>query len=84
MIYGEIVQRWRLAQGAVLRKWPHKSGGNTLEHISTDTNVFKSVDGPSSAACKLSWERPQSLRGFDAHRSTFFNEGLITFSGACV
>ena len=26
MIYGELVQRWRLAQGAVLRKWPHKSG----------------------------------------------------------
>ncbi|EIE23428.1 hypothetical protein COCSUDRAFT_53335 [Coccomyxa subellipsoidea C-169] len=25
MIYGEIVQRWRLAQGVVLRKWPHKS-----------------------------------------------------------
>ncbi|CAL5226760.1 g9613 [Coccomyxa viridis] len=25
MIYGELVQRWRLAQGAVLRKWPHKS-----------------------------------------------------------
>ncbi|CAL8472261.1 g11803 [Coccomyxa elongata] len=28
MIYGEIVQRWRLAQGAVLRKWPHKSVGD--------------------------------------------------------
>ena len=26
MIYGELVQRWRLAQGAVLAKWPHKSG----------------------------------------------------------
>ncbi|KAK9792466.1 hypothetical protein WJX73_007973 [Symbiochloris irregularis] len=23
MIYGEVVQRWRLAKGAVLRKWPH-------------------------------------------------------------
>ncbi len=26
MIYGELVQRWRLAQGAVLRKWPQKQG----------------------------------------------------------
>ena len=26
MIYGEIVQRWRLAQGAVLRKWPRAHG----------------------------------------------------------
>ncbi|KAK9840246.1 hypothetical protein WJX74_006102 [Apatococcus lobatus] len=24
MIYGEVVQRWRLAQGAVLRKWPRQ------------------------------------------------------------
>ena len=31
MIYGELVQRWRLAQGAVLRKWPHKSGGVLLD-----------------------------------------------------
>jgi len=32
MIYGELVQRWRLAQGAVLRKWPHKSGGFLHNH----------------------------------------------------
>lgn len=25
MIYGEVVQRWRLAQGAVLAKWPRGS-----------------------------------------------------------
>lgn len=25
MIYGEVVQRWRLAQGAVLAKWPRES-----------------------------------------------------------
>ena len=24
MIYGEVVQRWRLAQGAVLKKWPRQ------------------------------------------------------------
>lgn len=35
MIYGEIVQRWRLAQGAVLRKWPHVSGDCTNPHCST-------------------------------------------------
>ena len=22
MIYGEVIQRWRLAKGAALRKWP--------------------------------------------------------------
>ena len=26
MIYGEVVQKWRLAKGATLRKWPHASG----------------------------------------------------------
>lgn len=31
MIYGELVQRWRLAQGAVLMKWPHKSGAQLMQ-----------------------------------------------------
>ena len=31
MIYGELVQRWRLAQGAVLMKWPHKSGAHLMQ-----------------------------------------------------
>ena len=26
MIYGEVVQKWRLAKGATLRKWPHAKG----------------------------------------------------------
>lgn len=26
MIYGEVVQKWRLAKGATLRKWPHAQG----------------------------------------------------------
>jgi hypothetical protein len=25
MVYGDIVQRWRLAQGAQLRAWPKRS-----------------------------------------------------------
>jgi hypothetical protein len=24
MIYGEVMQRWRMAQGVVLRKWPRE------------------------------------------------------------
>ena len=48
MIYGELVQRWRLAQGAVLRKWPHKSGepcfaANFLHqtvYLALDANAF--------------------------------------------
>ena len=31
MIYGELVQQWRLAQGAVLLKWPHKSGAHLMQ-----------------------------------------------------
>ena len=34
MIYGEIVQRWRIAQGAVLRKWPHTLSESHLAHVS--------------------------------------------------
>ena len=26
MIYGEVVQKWRLAKGATLHKWPHAKG----------------------------------------------------------
>ncbi len=33
MIYGEIVQRWRIAQGAVLRKWPHTLSECPLVYI---------------------------------------------------
>lgn len=30
MIYGEVVQKWRLAKGATLRKWPHAAGKQPL------------------------------------------------------
>ena len=33
MIYGEVVQKWRLAKGATLRKWPH-AAGTALSYIS--------------------------------------------------
>ena len=37
MIYGELVQRWRLSKGVKLLKWPHDIGAlsarSLAEHI---------------------------------------------------
>ncbi len=51
MIYGEVVQKWRLAKGATLRKWPH-AAGTALPHIS------KIVTQLSTAKQSVGWKRP--------------------------
>ena len=40
MIFGELTQRWQVARGVVLRKWPHAQGKPDLLydfHISAGT-----------------------------------------------
>ena len=42
MIYGEVVQKWRLAKGATLRKWPHAAGmphAHTHAHAHAHTHT---------------------------------------------
>ena len=50
MIYGEVVQKWRLAKGATLRKWPH-AAGTALSHIS------KIITYLSIAEQSIGWKR---------------------------
>ncbi len=51
MIYGEVVQKWRLAKGATLRKWPH-AAGTALSHIS------RNIAQVSNAEQSIGWKRP--------------------------
>ncbi|DBB11723.1 TPA: hypothetical protein ACH3X3_005889 [Trebouxia sp. C0006] len=55
MIYGEVVQKWRLAKGATLRKWPHAAveqwGGWFLLALFGAILTWEEVwDLPNSAA----------------------------------
>ena len=57
MIYGEIVQRWRLAQGAVLRKWPRAQGQRScLPTFSRFTFWCIMVGGTFVVACICIWD----------------------------
>ena len=33
MIYGELVQRWRLSKGVKLLKWPHDIGAHSARQV---------------------------------------------------
>lgn len=51
MIYGEVVQKWRLAKGATLRKWPH-AAGTAPSHIS------RSLAQWSKTEQSIVWQMP--------------------------
>ena len=40
MIYGEIVQRWQLARGVVLKKWPHAESALLVSNLNPELVVF--------------------------------------------
>ena len=51
MIYGEVVQKWRLAKGATLRKWPH-AAGIAPSHISRSIAQLSTAEVYRTKECE--------------------------------